>query len=110
MKHSCGAPYHPKTQGNIERWHQTLKNCSLPDDFEAQIEAFVDCYNHQRQHESINQNTPADVCLAGRPFKIKKQFIDDIEGVTLQTAVEKLGKALLVVRTPMDATVGIESA
>ena len=26
MKHSRGAPYHPQTQGKIERWHQTLKN------------------------------------------------------------------------------------
>ena len=54
MKHSRGAPYHPQTQGKIERWHQTLKNrillenYFLPGDLEAQIEAFVDHYNHQR--------------------------------------------------------------
>jgi len=54
MKHSRGAPYHPQTRGKIERWHQTLKNrillenYSLPGDLEAQIEAFVDHYNHQR--------------------------------------------------------------
>jgi len=48
MKHSRGAPYHPQTQGKIERWHQTLKNrillenYFLPGDLEAQIEAFVD--------------------------------------------------------------------
>ena len=50
MKHSRGAPYHPQTQGKIERWHQTLKNrillenYFLPGDLEAQIEAFVDHY------------------------------------------------------------------
>jgi transposase InsO family protein len=60
MKHSRGAPYHPQTQGKIERWHQTLKNrillenYFLPDDLEAQVEAFVDHYNHQRYHESLN--------------------------------------------------------
>ena len=67
MKHSRGAPYHPQTQGKIERWHQTLKNrillehYFLPGDLEAQIEAFVDHYNHQRYHESLKNLTPADV-------------------------------------------------
>ena len=67
MKHSRGAPYHPQTQGKIERWHQTLKNrilvenYFLPGDLEAQIEAFVDHYNHQRYHESLSNVTPADV-------------------------------------------------
>ena len=52
MKHSRGAPYHPQTQGKIERWHQILKNrillenYFLPSDFEAHIEAFVDHYNY----------------------------------------------------------------
>jgi transposase InsO family protein len=52
MKHSRCAPYHPQTQSKIERWHQTLKNrillenYFLPGDLEAHIEAFVDHYNH----------------------------------------------------------------
>ena len=67
MKHSRGAPYHPQTQGKIERWHQTLKNRILlenyffPADLETQIEAFVDHYNHLRYHESLNNVTPSDV-------------------------------------------------
>jgi transposase InsO family protein len=67
MNHVRGAPYHPMTQGKIERWHQTLKNrillenYYLPGDLEAQIEAFVADYNHHRYHESINNLTPADV-------------------------------------------------
>jgi putative transposase len=67
MAHVRGAPYHPMTQGKIERWHQTLKNrillenYYLPGDLEAQIEAFVADYNHRRYHESINNLTPADV-------------------------------------------------
>ncbi|WP_412071606.1 IS3 family transposase [Roseobacter sp.] len=78
MKHSRGAPYHPQTQGKIERWHQTLKNrillenYFLPGDLEAQIEAFVDHYNNQRYHESINNVTPADVYF-GRDKAILKQ-------------------------------------
>ena len=60
MAHVRGAPYHPMTQGKIERWHQTLKNrillenYFLPGDLEAQIEAVVDDYNHRRYHESID--------------------------------------------------------
>jgi len=67
MSHTRGAPYHPQTQGKIERWHQTLKNqillenYFLPGDLEAQIAAFVGHYNHQRYHESLNNVTPADV-------------------------------------------------
>jgi transposase InsO family protein len=67
MSHVRGAPYHPMTQGKIERWHQTLKNrillenYFLPGDLEAQIEAFVVHYNHQRYHESLDNLTPADV-------------------------------------------------
>ena len=67
MQHVRGAPYHPQTQGKIERWHQTLKNrilldnYYLPGDLERQIDAFVGHYNHVRHHESINNLTPADV-------------------------------------------------
>ena len=67
MTHTRGAPYHPQTQGKIERWHQTLKNrillenYFLPGDLENQIAAFVGHYNHLRYHESLNNLTPADV-------------------------------------------------
>ena len=67
MEHVRGAPYHPQTQGKIERWHQTLKNRILlenyffPDDLKGEIGAFVDHYNHQRYHESLGNLTPADV-------------------------------------------------
>ena len=79
MKHVRGAPYHPQTQGKIERWHQTLKNrillenYFLPGDLEAQIGAFIEHYNHHRYHESLGNVTPADAyfgrakdILAGR--------------------------------------------
>ena len=67
IRHIRGAPFHPQTQGKIERWHQTLKNrillenYYLPGDLEAQINAFVDHYNNHRYHEAIGNLTPADV-------------------------------------------------
>lgn len=78
MSHVRGAPMHPQTQGKIERWHQTLKNrillenYFLPGDLEAQIEAFVEHYNNQRYHESLNNVTPADAYF-GRAEAIIKQ-------------------------------------
>ena len=78
--------YHPQTQGKIERWHQTLKNrillehYFLPGDLEQQIQAFVEHYNHQRYHESLNNVTPADVYF-GRDNEIIKQR----ERIKLQT-------------------------
>ncbi|MDP6174630.1 MAG: integrase core domain-containing protein, partial [Rhodospirillales bacterium] len=65
-------------------WHQTLKNrillenYHLPGDLENQIDAFVDHYNNQRYHESIDNVTPADAyfgrhtAIIGRRKKIKK--------------------------------------
>jgi transposase InsO family protein len=67
IEHIRGAPCHPQTQGKIERWHQTLKNrillenYYLPGELEAQVAAFVEHYNHRRYHESLNNLTPADV-------------------------------------------------
>ena len=88
MKHVRGAPYHPQTQGKIERWHQTLKNrillenYYLPGDLEAQIGAFIEHYNHARYHESLDNVTPADAYF-GRAAdilreraRIKRQTID----------------------------------
>ena len=67
IAHIRGAPNHPQTQGKIERWHQTLKNrvllenYFLPGQLEAAVAAFVDHYNHRRYHESLGNLTPADV-------------------------------------------------
>jgi len=78
MSHLRGAPFHPQTQGKIERWHQTLKNrillenYFLPGDLENQIETFVEHYNHQRYHESLSNVTPADAYF-GRAQTIIKQ-------------------------------------
>ena len=82
ITHIRGAPYHPQTQGKIERWHQTLKNrillenYYLPGDLEAQIEGFVDHYNHHRYHESLENLTPADVYFGrGKTVLLERERI-----------------------------------
>lgn len=88
MSHVRGAPYHPQTQGKIKRWHQTLKNrvllenYFLPGDLELQIGAFVEHYNHKRYHESLSNVTPADVyfgraqSILNRRERIKQKTIE----------------------------------
>lgn len=67
ITHIHGAPMHPQTQGKIERWHQTMKNrvllenYYLPGDLKQAVGQFVDHYNHQRYHESLKNLKPVDV-------------------------------------------------
>jgi putative transposase len=82
MNHVRGAPYHPMTQGKIERWHQTLKNrillenYYLPGDLEAEIGAFITHYNHLRYHEGLGNLTPADVYFErGQTILIERERI-----------------------------------
>jgi putative transposase len=88
IEHVRGAPYHPQTQGKIERWRQTLKNRVLlenyyfPSDLEAKIAAFIEHYNQRRYHESLGNLTPADVYF-GRGQKILVQR-ERIKRITIQ--------------------------
>jgi putative transposase len=78
MRHTRGKPYHPMTQGKIERWHLSLKsrilleNYYLPGDLEQAVADFVDHYNLRRYHESLDNLTPADVYF-GRGQRILKR-------------------------------------
>lgn len=88
MKHVRGAPMHPQTQGKIERWHQTLKNRILLENYffegelEAAIAAFIDHYNNRRYHETLGNLTPADVyfgrgeTILAERRRIKRQTIE----------------------------------
>jgi putative redox protein len=70
---------------------------------------------HVEQHftaarADIEARGEAEVLLAGRPFRIKKQFLEDIAGHRLEQAVGRLRKALLIFHAPHDQTVGIDNA
>ena len=64
MGHVRGAPYHPQTQGKIERYHRTMKNIVklenyfFPDELRAKLAEFVDYYNNKRYHEALGNVTP----------------------------------------------------
>jgi putative transposase len=67
MSHSRGKPYHPMTQGKIERYHRSMKNLInldkyyFPWELEQAIGQFIQYYNNERYHESLGNVTPADV-------------------------------------------------
>ena len=85
MEHTRGAPYHPQTQGKIERYHRSMKNVVKLDNYyspwelERAIGRFVEHYNHRRYHESLQNVTPADAFhgrrqeILTRREKIKKR-------------------------------------
>lgn len=52
----------------------------------------------------------AEVSLAGRPFRIKQQFLKDIDGRSLEDAAARLKRPILIAHSPVDETVGIENA
>src|SRR5437879_6000133 len=58
--------------------------------------------------EKIDAEGDARVAIAGRDFRIKKQFLDDIRAQKIGAAVERLGKALMVMHSPRDAIVNID--
>jgi uncharacterized OsmC-like protein/pimeloyl-ACP methyl ester carboxylesterase len=60
--------------------------------------------------EDIRKHGESEVSLAGRPFRIKREFLDDIAEHGLMAHVAKLHKALLVMHAPTDDTVGIDNA
>jgi putative transposase len=67
MAHTRGAPYHPMTQGKIERYHRSLKNVVklqqyyFQEQLADEIGRFIEYYNNERYHESLDNVTPADM-------------------------------------------------
>ena len=88
--HVRGAPYHPQTQGKIERYHRTMKNVVklenyyFPGDLRRQLHLFVQYYNNQRYHESLNNVTPSDVY-----FKRDKQILEKRKATKLKTLKQR---------------------
>ena len=79
IKHILATPFHPQTNGKLERYHQTLKRdvnqlpYELPSDLEAAIVAFVSYYNYQRYHKALGNVTPSDVLKGKRPEILRRR-------------------------------------
>jgi putative transposase len=78
--HTLGAPYHPQTQGKIERYHRSMKNVVklehyyYPWELEKAITEWVEHYNNELYHESMDNVKPADV-YEGRRNEVLDQRV-----------------------------------
>ena len=75
IRHVLASPYHPQTNGKLERYHRTLKTevnqvpYELVSELAKAIGTFVEFYNHRRYHKALGNVTPSDV-LEGRREEI----------------------------------------
>lgn len=67
-------------------------------------------HNFEDKITIIEQEGEAEVLLAGRPFRIRKQFLDDINSASIEQDVTALRRALLIMHAPLDTVVGIDNA
>lgn len=90
IEHTRGAPYHPMTQGKIERYHRSMKNVVklenyyYPWELEKAIAEWVHHYNHERYHESLDNVTPVDV-YEGR----RNEILDQRAAVKSRTLTQR---------------------
>jgi transposase InsO family protein len=89
VRHIIASPYHPQTNGKIERYHRSLKGeinqlpYDMPSELEKAIAAFIEYYNYRRYHEGLGNVTPCDVYME-RHLEIL-QYRKEVKSRTLQT-------------------------
>ena len=79
IRHILAAPFHPQTNGKVERYQQSLKRevnqlpYELPSQLERAIADFVDYYNYRRYHKALCNVTPADVLYGRRETILQRR-------------------------------------
>jgi transposase InsO family protein len=88
IRHILSAPFHPQTNGKVERYQQSLKRVvnqlpyELPSQLEKAIADFVEYYNYRRYHKALGNVTPADVLYGRREQKLQRR--EEMRASTVQ--------------------------
>jgi transposase InsO family protein len=75
IRHVIASPYHPQTNGKMERYHRAIKGeinlvpYGVPGELKEAIRAFIEYYNYRRYHEGLGDVTPYDV-YTGRHLEV----------------------------------------
>jgi putative transposase len=89
IRHITAAPFHPQTNGKIERYHRTIKSeinqvpYEMPSNLKEAIGAFIEYYNYRRYHEGLGNVTPYDV-YTGKYLEVIQRRKEE-KSRTLQT-------------------------
>lgn len=96
MDHTRGKPFHPQTQGKIERYHRSMKNLILldnyysPEELEHQIQKWVEYYNNRRYHEAIENVTPSDKYFGRDQEIIRKRILLKAKTMLLRRKINRV--------------------
>jgi putative transposase len=99
--HILAAPFHPQTNGKVERYQQSLKKevnqlpYELPSELERAIAAFVDYYNYHRYHKALGDVTPADVLYGRREGILKRRKEVQLQTINRRKAYNRDFKELV---------------
>jgi putative transposase len=89
IRHITASPFHPQTNGKIERYHRTVKGeinqwpYDMPSELKEAIRAFIEYYNYRRYHEGLCNVTPYDVYTGRHVDIIHKR--KEVKSKTLAT-------------------------
>ena len=95
MLHIRSKPYHPTTQGKIERYHRSMKNLILldnyytPEELAAQIGLWVEYYNNHRYHEALDNVTPQDRYYGSDREILEQREITKEKTMTLRRKINR---------------------
>jgi len=111
MRHILAAPFHPQTNGKLERYHRTAKDSvnlfvyTSPEALSEAMAQFVRYYNEERYHEALGNVTPADVycgrrdAILARREEVKQQSIASRKAANAVTTLSRTHAPLFITKT-----------